>query len=227
MFTHYKISRNHWHLDAYYRCDQCKGLLKYVSNKYWVLFSFRYNVLEANCTPKYRLSPPMTYFTSMNVTDWRNIYFLRKHNEMEITSCRNITCYITLQHLLIKVQELKMLKSLYRSSQSHVTTDRQSGKMSGCWAHSGTCDQILLSVWRLIGWKLLPCLCGVPSLMRRRVCHLSFSVYGNLSAFTSSIYVSCFLRFKIVYTIYTKLLSVPARYSRLCHHSSKYNWMVV
>jgi hypothetical protein len=35
--------------------------------------------------------------------------------------------------------------------------------MSRCLAHSGTCDQILLSVW-----KLLSCLCGAHSLTRSR-----------------------------------------------------------
>jgi hypothetical protein len=37
--------------------------------------------------------------------------------------------------------------------------------------HSGTCDQILFSVW-----KLLCCLCGAPSLTRGRVCLLSVTV---------------------------------------------------
>jgi hypothetical protein len=39
-------------------------------------------------------------------------------------------------------------------------------------------------------WKLLSCLCGVPSLTRGRVCHLSFLVCSNLSVFTSRICVS-------------------------------------
>jgi hypothetical protein len=72
--------------------------------------------------------------------------------------------------------------------------------MSRHRAHSGTCDHILLSVWRL-----LSCLCGAPSLTRGRVCHLSFSVYSNLSVFTSSIYVTCVLQFSNLCTIYTSL----------------------
>jgi hypothetical protein len=75
-------------------------------------------------------------------------------------------------------------------SQSHITTDR-------CWAHSGTCDHILLSVWRL-----LSCLCGVPFLRRGKVCHFSFSVCGNLSVCTSRIYLSCVLQFSNIYAIY-------------------------
>jgi hypothetical protein len=35
-------------------------------------------------------------------------------------------------------------------SQSHVTTDGQSVSMSWCQVHSGTCDQILFSVWKLL-----------------------------------------------------------------------------
>jgi hypothetical protein len=56
-------------------------------------------------------------------------------------------------------------------SQSHVTSDGQSVSMSWCQVHSGTCDQILFSVW-----NLLCCLCGAPSLMRRWVYLLSVSV---------------------------------------------------
>jgi hypothetical protein len=65
-------------------------------------------------------------------------------------------------------------------------------------------------------WKLLSCLCGAPSMTRSRVCYLSFSVYSNLSVFTSSINVRCVLQFSNLYTIYTKLHSVPSQYSRLC-----------
>jgi hypothetical protein len=56
-------------------------------------------------------------------------------------------------------------------SQSHVTTDGQSVSTSWCQIHSGTCDQILFSVW-----KLLCCLCGAPSLTRGRICLLSVTV---------------------------------------------------
>jgi hypothetical protein len=75
---------------------------------------------------------------------------------------------------------------------------------------------------KVIVWKLLSCLRGTPSLTRGRVCHLSFLVCSNLSVFTWRIYVSCALQFSNVHTIYTKLLSVPARYSRLC--STSYYW---
>jgi hypothetical protein len=56
-------------------------------------------------------------------------------------------------------------------SQSHVTTAGQSVSMSWCQVHSGTCDQILFSVW-----KLLCSLCVAPSLTRGRVCLLSVTV---------------------------------------------------
>jgi hypothetical protein len=88
--------------------------------------------------------------------------------------------------------------------------------MSSYRAHSGTCDQILLSVRRLFSES---CLCGAPSLTRGPVCHLSFSVCSNLSAFASSIYVTCVLQFSNLYTMYTKLLSVPSRYNKLCSTS--------
>jgi hypothetical protein len=73
------------------------------------------------------------------------------------------------------------------------------------WPDITFCPQVV--------WKLLSCLCRAPSLTRGRVFHLSFSVFSNLPVFTSSIYVSCVLQFNI---LYTKLLSVPAQYSRLC-----------
>jgi hypothetical protein len=70
-------------------------------------------------------------------------------------------------------------------------------------------------------WKLLSCLCGAPSLTRDRICHLSFSVYSNLSVFVSNIYVTCVLQFSNLYTctIYIKLRSVPSQCSRLCSTS--------
>jgi hypothetical protein len=42
-----------------------------------------------------------------------------------------------------------------RRSLSHATTDGQSVSMSRCRAHSGTCDQILLSVRRLLSESLV------------------------------------------------------------------------
>jgi hypothetical protein len=41
-------------------------------------------------------------------------------------------------------------KSKVKSSQSHVMTDGQSISMPWCRVHSGTCDQVLLSVWKLL-----------------------------------------------------------------------------
>jgi hypothetical protein len=51
---------------------------------------------------------------------------------------------------------------------SHVTTDGQSARVSRSRAHSETCDQILLPVW-----KLLSCFYGASSLTRGRVCLLN------------------------------------------------------
>jgi hypothetical protein len=39
--------------------------------------------------------------------------------------------------------------------------------------------------------NLLSCLCGLPSLTRGRVCHLSVSFCSNLSVWTFNIYISC------------------------------------
>jgi hypothetical protein len=105
-------------------------------------------------------------------------------------------------------------------SQSHVTTDGQSvsqyAKVSNplwdLWPDITFCPKIVVS-------NLLSCLYRVPSLTRGRVCHLSFSVYNNLSVFTSSIYVTCVLQFSNVYTINIKLQSVSSEYSRLCSSS--------
>jgi hypothetical protein len=47
----------------------------------------------------------------------------------------------------------------------------RSVSMSWCRVHSGTCGQILFSVW-----KLLCCLCGATSLTRGRICLLSVTV---------------------------------------------------
>jgi hypothetical protein len=69
-------------------------------------------------------------------------------------------------------------------SRSQVTTDGHSVSMSRYRAHSGTCDQILLSVWSLFSERCCPFLCRAPSLTRGRVCHLSFSVCGKLQVVT-------------------------------------------
>jgi hypothetical protein len=66
---------------------------------------------------------------------------------------------------------LTCLHTVISSLQSHVTTDSQSVSMSWCQVHSGTCDQIIFSVW-----KLLCFLCGAPSLTRSQVCLLPVTV---------------------------------------------------
>jgi hypothetical protein len=103
----------------------------------------------------------------------------------------------------------------------------QSVSMSWCQVHSGTRDQMLYSVW-----KLLCCLCGAPSLMRGRVCVLSVShpsVFGPLSKIEYSLHCTCHMFY--VYAIYTRPLSAQAQYSRSCQNL-RYNsnldaWTVV
>jgi hypothetical protein len=89
-------------------------------------------------------------------------------------------------------------------SQSYITTDDQSVSTSWFRAHSGTCDQILLRVW-----KLLSCFCVAPSLTRGRVClqvicqnaHLIFTLHEfhtvqrcvwNIFKVSLSLTASCF-----------------------------------
>jgi hypothetical protein len=71
-----------------------------------------------------------------------------------------------------------------------------------------------LPVLRLLFESCCPVSVGRPLWREVGSCHLPFSVCSNLSVCTSRIYVSCVLQFSIEYTIHTKILSVPARYSR-------------
>jgi hypothetical protein len=90
-------------------------------------------------------------------------------------------------------------RRLLRTSEVEVTlqlTVGQSVSISRYQAHSTFCPKVVF-------WKLLSCLYGVPSLTRGRVCHLSFSNCSNLSVCTSSIYVACVLQFSNLYKIYT------------------------
>jgi hypothetical protein len=109
-------------------------------------------------------------------------------------------------------------------SQSHITTDGQSVIMSRYRAHSGTCDQILLSVRRVFHE-----ICSLVSVGRpiwrevRSIICLSQS--SNLPLFTSNIYVTCVLQFSNVYTINIKLQSVPSECSRLC--STSYSYVLI
>jgi hypothetical protein len=115
-------------------------------------------------------------------------------------------------------------------SQSHVTAVSQ----SVCQCVEPTMGLVARYYILSEGWLSESCLCSAPSLTRGRTCHLSFSVCINLSAITSSIYVSCVLQFSNLYTIYTKLLSVPFQYSNYAllviissnYHSSLDTWKV-
>jgi hypothetical protein len=98
---------------------------------------------------------------------------------------------------------------------SHITTDGQSVVMSRYRAHSGTCDQILLSVRRLLSEICCLVFLGRP-LWREDGSVICLSLSSNLPLFTSIIYVTCVSQFNNLYTINIKLHSVPSEYSRLC-----------
>jgi hypothetical protein len=64
------------------------------------------------------------------------------------------------------------MESVYNyTMKSKSCYDSRSVSVSWCRFHSGTCDQILFSFW-----KLLCCLCGEPSLTRGRAYLLSATV---------------------------------------------------
>jgi hypothetical protein len=65
----------------------------------------------------------------------------------------------------IILKEFLGTTSCRSQSQNYFTTEGESVSMYWCRAHSGTSDQILLSVW-----KLLSCVYGAPSLRGGRVC---------------------------------------------------------
>jgi hypothetical protein len=106
----------------------------------------------------------------------------------------------------------------YPRSRSRVTTDGQSVSMSRYLAHSGTCDQILLSVLRLLSESC--CLVSVGHPLWQEVgsviCHSQCIV---IYQYLHQAFMLHVLQFSNLYTIYTKLLSVPSRYSRLCSTS--------
>jgi hypothetical protein len=102
--------------------------------------------------------------------------------------------------------ELTVGRSVGRSVSQYV---KVSSPLWDLWPDITFCPMVVF-------WKFLSCLCGAPSLTRGRVYYLSFSACSNLSVCTSSIYVTCVLQFSNLYTIYTKLNSVPSQHSRLC-----------
>jgi hypothetical protein len=79
-----------------------------------------------------------------------------------------LTLTLTHTHTSLTVTDWLLRSQSQSQSQSYVMTDGQSVSMPWCQVHSGTRDQILHSVW-----KLLCCLCGAPSMTRGRVCLLS------------------------------------------------------
>jgi hypothetical protein len=102
---------------------------------------------------------------------------------------------------------------IFRSqSQSHVTTDgqsvSQSGSMSWCRVHSGTCGQKLFSAW-----KLRCCVWGV--LYDERSGLSLVSHYQQYFAHCQHLIQFKFYMF-YVYTIYTRPLAASAQYNRSC-----------
>jgi hypothetical protein len=101
---------------------------------------------------------------------------------------------------------------LNQSIQSHFTTDGQSVIMSRYRAHSWTCDQILLSVWRL--FSEISCLVFVGCPLWREVRSvICLSQSSNSPLFTSNICVTCVLQFNNLYTININLQSLLFVYS--------------
>jgi hypothetical protein len=100
----------------------------------------------------------------------------------------------------------------YSQSQSHITTDGQSVIISRYRVHSGTCDQILLSVRRL--FSEICCLVFLGrSLWREVGSVICLSQSSKLPLFTSNIYVTCVFQFSNLYAINIKLQSVTSDYS--------------
>jgi hypothetical protein len=90
--------------------------------------------------------------------------------------------------------------------------------MSRYRAYSETCDRILLSIRSLFPESC--CLVSVGRPLWREVG--SVVCISQSSNLPSSIYVTYVLEFSNLYTIYTKLHSVPSEYSRLCSTSCYY-----
>jgi hypothetical protein len=91
--------------------------------------------------------------------------------------------------------------------------------MLRCWALSGTCDQKLLSVQKFLCESscLVSVGCPLWPEVGSVICHSqSVVIYQYLHQW---FFISCVLEFSNSYTIFTKLLSVPTRYSWLCSTS--------
>jgi hypothetical protein len=108
-------------------------------------------------------------------------------------------------------------------SQSHIATDGQSVCLSWCRAPSGAHDQILVTVWQLLScsWE------GALSDERMGLSFVSQSaVLGPLSVCTIFTFYMCHMLLN-TYTIYTRSLSVRAKYSGLCSISGSFPIMAV
>jgi hypothetical protein len=96
-------------------------------------------------------------------------------------------------------------------SLSHVATDGHSVSVSLCWGSSGSQDQMFVTVW-----QLLFCPRGSPSLTRKQVSNLTVTVWYSCQYIHNKVLTFYMLLHNTshVYTVYTKPLSVQARYSR-------------
>jgi hypothetical protein len=112
--------------------------------------------------------------------------------------------------LLVRLMQLSSLMPNVKSeSKSHY--DWRPVSMSSCRSSSGTHYQILFLVW-----QSMSCPCEAPSPMRGRVCRLSVTVNSNNSIvrISVSLHFTCHTCYDWC-TVYTRLLSVQARYSSL------------
>jgi hypothetical protein len=127
-----------------------------------------------------------------------------------------------LNHLRLPSPELDPVLDNWSVSQSVRVTLRltvsQSVCLSWCRAPSGAHDQILVTVWHLLScpWE------GALSDERTGLSFVSQSaVLGPLSVYTIFTYYMCHMLLN-TYTIYTRRLSVRAKYSRLCPISGSF-----
>jgi hypothetical protein len=97
-----------------------------------------------------------------------------------------------------------------------LTTDIQPVGMSWCQAHSGTCDQMLLPFRGLLSESC--CLVSVGHPLWREVGSVICQSQSEVTCqyIHKYLHFVCLTQFRDVCTIHMKLLSVLARYSRLC-----------
>jgi hypothetical protein len=104
-------------------------------------------------------------------------------------------------------------------SESYVTTDGQSASLSWYKPPIRGLRPDFISVRNMeYVWQLRSWFRGTPSLTRGRVCHLSVIVDSKSLLIYTNMYK--FTIFLMLFTIYTRPLSVQAQYSKLCTFSA-------